>query len=202
MPRACVSTRLRGFRASANRGFTLIELLIGISLTALLFISVYSTVRLAADGLRGVDRSVRQNEQRRVLDRFVQRQLEHAILDRGQGFIGGPLSMRFAVTSTAARTRLCRIYTRRTGKRLSLLTSLGPVDGNGRTDKSTLVGTLGKLRFSYFGRRQPEDAPRWSDRWSAERLPMLVRMTIDQGDGPRQWFFAVAGIDVGSVVAR
>ena len=42
--------------------------------------------------------------------------------------------------------------------------------------------------FSYYGARNQDDEPEWSDRWEGELLPRLVRLRVTFADGDgRAW---------------
>jgi general secretion pathway protein J len=78
------------------------------------------------------------------------------------------------------------------GDRPALVLSVGRTPsgheaaGSGPTESRELIANVESVRIRYFGAKNNDDNPRWSDNWlDAEQLPALIALEINASD--RDW---------------
>ncbi len=179
-------TRRRG-----TGGFTLLELLVAVAVLGMLIVLLNQGV---AFGLRATSMQNRTDERQGDLE-TVDRAMRQLVGHADPGIFPEPASLR----GTAGT--------------LSLVTELpNPVDGQRERVEASIGLSGGQLRLHWRPRRHvaafgPEPPARdlvlltgvsavrfayasaqgWASGWTGERLPALVRMTLEFSDKARHW---------------
>jgi general secretion pathway protein J len=187
-------------------GFTLLELLVAMTVFALMAVVLYSGLRLGARAWASGEQRAGASADMRLAHDFVRRHLAsaHPLMTRERGrwrlhfagtgeelsFVtevpahlgqGGLYRMVFRVAGAAERRRL--ILSRRLVHPDLKEDSEGALEG-GEDQETVLAAHLSQVDFSYFGRDDPRDAPRWLARWEGRQaFPELIRLRVTSADG-------------------
>ncbi len=187
-----------------DAGFTLIELLVAMALLALLSALLVGGLRFSRNAvLAGESATDRLLSTERALD-LVRRQLQEADplplavgIDRPPvAFAGDGASIVFIAPPAAylapggEQIDWLRIEPAAAGARLVL--RFRPLDRARDTwpprldpadfQSVVLLDGINAAQFSYFGRAQPQDDPRWWQRWDTlPALPGLIRLALAAG---------------------
>jgi general secretion pathway protein J len=204
----------------AEAGFTLLELLISMTLLGLLMLVVLGGLRFGARAWERNEAHTTATDDVRLAQALLRREIARVyplilmdqahLEDRHVDFDGTEDTMSFLAPSpdalaAAGRARITLKRTVRNGRAVLVFSARQELAASNRTYSEILVEGLKALDFSYFGREQPTETPRWRDHWTNEmRLPQLIRVHAQfAGGDARTWpEFVVApqiSVDVGCV---
>ncbi|MFT5775244.1 MAG: type II secretory pathway pseudopilin PulG [Hyphomonas sp.] len=182
---------------SREDGFTLIETMVGLTLTALVTVSVSgalaTSTRIWARSDAGAT-GAEEARSTRQLESWISGSLPNNIydLDDRTLFSGTPLSVEFVSENVPgphgvgiAAIVLTVVPSERCPGAFDLTlrwTGLDPADrlSFGPSDSRILQSCHSHIGFSYFGRTQIEGAQGWSTDWTSSELPTLVRMDSEE----------------------
>ena len=197
-----------GTRASLHRGFTLLEMLIAVTLLALLVLLAFGSLRTAVRSVRSGEALVERTDRMRLTQEFLRRQLSHAmplpferLEDTGENrvFVADRNELRFVAPMPG--------YLSRGGPHVQWLTLVdGPRGGRLEFDHAQLNGYdpdrpkgdserepvvliegFRDARFEYRALDEQGELSDWSSSWEdAQRLPLLVRLTLEFDEDTRQ----------------
>jgi len=190
---------------SDQKGFTLVELMVAITLVSLLMTMVYSAFSLAVRGWDGIEVISSENEDMHVLQTFLLRKLSQArpLLENERGggglvFSGQNQRLLFVATAPAHREVVDGLYVYQLsieggaqGQSLKLHYEPYPAASNLDVSNNrpvTLLHPITDVRFSYYGRQSAKGVLQWHSQWQDKfRLPMLVRMSVQQDSVSTVW---------------
>ncbi|MDX1434391.1 MAG: prepilin-type N-terminal cleavage/methylation domain-containing protein [Gammaproteobacteria bacterium] len=181
-----------------EHGFTLVEALAAITIFSLVVVALYAGYRVAVRSWETGEHTQAEVADLRLAGDFVRRQLGQAyplaVADRSAWrlwFHGEPDGVVFATAMPAylgdGGIYQLALHGERgeDGKRLMVSRRLLHPDAapgaEGRDQEAprVLVGNLDDVAFAYYGAAQPDERPRWHERWeSMQRLPELVRVRL------------------------
>jgi general secretion pathway protein J len=175
-------------RAHTPRGFTLVELLIALALTGLVTLLLLSATRMAALGINRVSAQAERLEARRTLEEMLRRALSSAVasplLPSAPPLVGGPEKLEFLSLAEDSGAGLYRVSLAVERSALVLRRSRDGASGESAPERTLLAPRLASLAIAYFGAPAANAEPHWQERWEgSRRLPKLVRITLDTGDG-------------------
>jgi general secretion pathway protein J len=186
-------------------GFTLVEVLVAVTLSSLLSMALFFSVRFGVTAWqRGTDRSDRiyasmavQELLRRLIGETYPLLLSDGAGNGWIDFAGTAASVDFlapvpAALASGGRGRFTLSIDRR-GDLSDLVLASRPelADGDAKTglSRKTLLATVQAGDLSYFGATRSDGTARWRDHWSGElALPALVRVRVRfAGGDARLW---------------
>lgn len=184
---------------SRERGFTLVEVLIALTLLALIMLGLLSALRTLADGGERVEARTLQNDELRLVSRFLLHSIGsasptiHVLADSNAGllFAGGSVELVWLGSMPArhgagglARMRLAVFESgsvRILGLQFLPFDSRQPRVDWGAVEPQWLVEGVSHFKLQY----QPIEGGEWRDQWSdANTLPGLVRILLSRDGRP------------------
>jgi general secretion pathway protein J len=189
----------RADQATSNDGFTLIELLVVITLLGLLISAVFGAVRF---GTRAMDRTAAGADRRQEIEgahRLLRRLLSEAgtsadadqsggrpalVGDTGHLRVVAPMPRHLATSGQA----VVDLKVRNTRGGMALDAAWQPLFARPAVEVPIVTTTLAEIataEFAYFGDPSGRDRARWHQAWTADRMPMLVRITVISIDAGR-----------------
>ncbi|MFA5683157.1 MAG: prepilin-type N-terminal cleavage/methylation domain-containing protein [Lysobacteraceae bacterium] len=201
-----MSRRLPGQGRSRHRarGFTLLEVLVAVTLLALLLTLAWGSLRTAMQASRSGEALIARSEQARTVQRFLRRQLSQTLAlpferleDDGveMRFEGGDDFLRFVAPMPG--------YLSRGGPHVqTLVVSRGqlafnhqqlngydPQSPEPERESVVLLDGIAGARFEFRDIDEDGELGDWQSDWDAvERLPLMVRLTVDfDRDDARRW---------------
>ena len=183
----------------AEGGFTLLEMLVALTLLGFILTAAFGGLQLGTRVWEASDARAAELSDREIVQRVLAQSLARVyplVEERDDGtkvhvFSGRPDGLRFVAVmppypSVGGLYRLAfAVEEDRRSWRLTMTRDLNDrLPDVGKEDEALRRGTLlsspGKIRFSYYGQADAFEEATWSERWdSSERLPQLVKLTID-----------------------
>lgn len=203
------STRGLGNRKFA--GFTLVELMIAIAILGLTLVAAYGGLRSGTKAWTVGEERAARNEQLRVLQSFLRRQLSQIVPlvwssagKQSLWFRGDPAAMVFAAQvpsrSLNEGLTLMRLTQRENenGHQLTIgcirahpdnIVKVFVTRGPDQCKRvAVLLDKVANLEFAYWGKRNQRSNPQWQTKWrSKSKLPTAIRMRITPANASRAW---------------
>lgn len=194
-----------GERGGEQLGFTLVEILVAMTMLGVLSLALFGGLRFGMRAWDRIEEHAVGMDEMRAAQKLLRRSLEQAYPLYITGDRDFP-NVDFEGTSDAlvflapapkvlanggyARFSI-RMKNYDQGKSLIITATSKPVfpGAPAYSQEETLLGNISSVKFSYFGKAQPTDVPRWHDRWQGQPiLPQLVRIHIEfPGGDNRYW---------------
>ena len=192
----------------SNRGFTLVEVVVALTLFSLSLALLYSGLDMSAQNRGASERHVERNENLRLADAFIRRQLMQAIplaVLNGNSlqllFEGRNDKLTFVSKLPAHRggggLHLLRLELAQENGRSDLVLRYRPIvdlaDSNSDlADKElktqVLFSNVSNLELRYFGNEDSDDAFDWNNEWTgASKLPALIDLQITPDNETFYW---------------
>ncbi len=188
-----------------SQGFTLIEVLIAMTLLGVMVVLLFSSLRLAGESWNAGENKVAEVNTKAVVYQFFKAHIagirplpmlisEQEMMSESQQVFEGRLqSMRFvgALPAASARKGL-QVFTLALEQHnpTRLLVHLKPyrvteANADEHNDPpELLLDNIEQLRFAYFGKTEDVAEAQWREEWVvADRLPSLIKVTIELADG-------------------
>lgn len=186
-------------------GFTLVEMVVGISLIGLILSLAFGAIRTATRSWDAAVAKEAETENLRAVYGFIRAELEQARPaflegkdERQNAFSGDGRRLNFVAPMPAQRRYTGRLYlyTLQFGEgwqsgRMELRYQPFSPDmemGSGEAETLVLLRQVSDGEFAYFGRRQPDEEPRWHERWERQdAMPALVRIRLKTAARHGNW---------------
>jgi prepilin-type N-terminal cleavage/methylation domain-containing protein len=175
-----------------ERGFTLVEVIVAVALTGIVLAVLFAGIGIGFKGMVRIDSNADRLERRRQIDFMLRRQLGAAYpasdaRPTEATFGGAPEAMNFLAIDGANGPGFYRVWLSldRTGGERRLVLARQSVAGGSIVgfESTVLARNVVEFRLSYFGVTEPNEPPRWQDRWEGRRwLPEMVRLHLTLAD--------------------
>jgi general secretion pathway protein J len=188
----------RQLRRRGERGFTLVEVIVAVALTAALVALLFAGIGIGFKGMARVDAGAERLERRRQIEFMLRRQLGAAYpasdtRPTESTFGGTPEAVTFLALDGATGPGFYRVWIalETDGRDRRLVMTRHAIAGGSVVgfDRAVLARDVAEFRLSYFGTANPNEPPRWVERWEQRRwLPDLVRVRLTlTGEGGHAW---------------
>lgn len=186
----------------AQRGLTLVEVLVALVITGVVLSAAFGGLHVAVAAWETGNRHGEWAREERLVEQWIVRQVadaRHLPLNpadptRPPVVFSGRAGAMTLVAPLAAHhgppgLRLIQLRVDPRTTELSVAYPLwGQHDREGQDieapGRTLLDSSMESVRFAYFGRRSPDDAPAWHDDWTdSTHLPRAVRIAIEPSAG-------------------
>jgi general secretion pathway protein J len=181
-------------RRPRERGFTLVEVIVAVALTAAVVMLLFAGIGIGFRGMARIDANADRLERRRQIDFMLRRQLGAAYpasdaRPTTSTFGGTPETVTFLALDGSTGPGFYRVWLSLDstgGERRLVMTRQTVAAGSAvGFDRAVLARNVAEFRLSYYGTAEPNEPPRWQDRWEGRRwLPDLVRLHLTLADEP------------------